>query len=173
MRLKRYSVPALILALAFWIPAVHADKGGKAKGNKGDKVQQKVELKDRGRDKETIKLEEKEGRAGEIQIKHRGLDRNHDGVITRSEWPGSDRSFQNQDLNADGILTGNELRPGAQDRKDSEERNGNRGGRFADLDRNHDGVIGLNEWRATRRDFERFDLNRDRVITHDEFFGWR
>jgi hypothetical protein len=45
-------------------------------------------------------------------MKHRGLDRNGDGVITRREWRGNDRSFENMDRNHDGILSGWELTPG-------------------------------------------------------------
>jgi hypothetical protein len=32
-------------------------------------------------------------------------DRNHDGIITRSEWPGNDVSFRNHDRNRDGVIS--------------------------------------------------------------------
>src|SRR3712207_249057 len=41
------------------------------------------------------------------------MDRNNDGVLTRTEWRGNDRSFRNHDWNNDGVLSGDELRPGA------------------------------------------------------------
>ena len=41
------------------------------------------------------------------------LDVNKDGVITRREWNGSDRSFEVHDWNQDGILSGEEVRQGA------------------------------------------------------------
>src|SRR5689334_10760404 len=47
------------------------------------------------------------------QMRFQGMDVNRDGVITRDEWRGSDRAFQNQDWNGDGRLSGNEVRVGA------------------------------------------------------------
>jgi hypothetical protein len=41
------------------------------------------------------------------------MDANHDGVITRSEWRGSDDDFRAYDLNGDGTLSWHELSPGA------------------------------------------------------------
>ena len=51
------------------------------------------------------------------QMRHRGMDVNGDGVITRSEWRGNDRSFEQHDRNDDGVLSGDEVRPGAQKMK--------------------------------------------------------
>ena len=45
--------------------------------------------------------------------RYASMDRNHDGVITRDEWHGSDQSFRVHDWNGDGVLSGEELRPGA------------------------------------------------------------
>jgi peptidoglycan hydrolase-like protein with peptidoglycan-binding domain len=47
------------------------------------------------------------------QMKFHGMDANNDGVITRQEYPGDDRSFANHDWNGDGVLSGEEVRPGA------------------------------------------------------------
>ena len=41
-----------------------------------------------------------------------GMDRNNDGRITRDEWNGSDQSFKVHDWNGDGVLSGDEVRPG-------------------------------------------------------------
>ena len=41
-----------------------------------------------------------------------GMDRNNDGRITRQEWNGSDQSFKVHDWNGDGVLSGDEVRPG-------------------------------------------------------------
>ena len=57
------------------------------------------------------KQNEQTRRASE-QIRFYGLDRNSDGVITRAEWSGNDQSFREHDTNGDGILSGNEVRPG-------------------------------------------------------------
>jgi Ca2+-binding EF-hand superfamily protein len=40
----------------------------------------------------------------------RGMDRNADGMITRSEWRGNDTSFRQHDRNNDGVLSGSEMR---------------------------------------------------------------
>ncbi len=42
------------------------------------------------------------------------MDTNRDGVITRDEWRGNDRSFADHDCNGDGVLSGPEVKPGAQ-----------------------------------------------------------
>ena len=47
------------------------------------------------------------------QMRFQGLDRNNDGRITRNEWRGNDQSFSNEDWNGDGVLSGDEVRPGA------------------------------------------------------------
>lgn len=57
--------------------------------------------------------EDRDTRDSRQKMKHRGMDKNRDGVITRSEWRGNDNSFRKQDRNNDGVLSGDELRPGA------------------------------------------------------------
>ena len=49
-----------------------------------------------------------------MPMRFEGMDTNRDGVISRSEWRGSDRSFANNDWNGDGQLSGAEVRAGAQ-----------------------------------------------------------
>src|SRR5712691_1398211 len=53
------------------------------------------------------------GQGRNAQIRFQGMDRNHDGVITRDEWRGSAQSFKVHDWNGDGKLSGNEVRVGA------------------------------------------------------------
>lgn len=54
------------------------------------------------------------GTSGRLSaMRFRGMDRNRDGVIERSEWRGSETSFEQHDWNHDGRLSGDELRPGA------------------------------------------------------------
>ena len=43
-------------------------------------------------------------------MRFREMDTNHDGVITRSEWRGSDASFRAHDWNGDNVLSGDEVR---------------------------------------------------------------
>src|SRR5438477_8532308 len=46
------------------------------------------------------------GRGGNGAIRFQDMDRNHDGIITRDEWRGSDQSFRMHDWNGDGVLSG-------------------------------------------------------------------
>ena len=39
----------------------------------------------------------------------KGIDKNGDGNVTRSEWPGSDESFKARDRNNDGVISTEEL----------------------------------------------------------------
>jgi len=108
-------------------------------------------------------------------IRFQEMDRNHDRVITRAEWQGSDQSFRQRDWNGDGILSGNEVR------LDPGERAGVRDSyardygfdwsprEFGALDRNHDGRIALKEWRVDRALFRRADRNRDNFVSRVEF----
>jgi Ca2+-binding EF-hand superfamily protein len=111
------------------------------------------------------------------------MDRNHDGVITRDEWRGSDQSFRVHDWNGDGKLSGNEVRIGAS-RDDRAFGTGNfdyyereyvfddwtdRG--FRALDYNRDNRITRDEWHFDREGFTRADHNGDGVISRAEFFN--
>ncbi|OFW39503.1 MAG: hypothetical protein A3J28_14450 [Acidobacteria bacterium RIFCSPLOWO2_12_FULL_60_22] len=104
------------------------------------------------------------------QMRFQGLDRNRDGIITRNEWRGNDQSFANEDWNGDGILSGDEVRPGAR-RPDDLRSSERSAARFRNLDRNNDGVIARNEWDDDRQAFNGLDANRDGVLSRDEFFA--
>ena len=43
------------------------------------------------------------------RMRFQGMDADGDGVITRTEWRGNLQSFRQQDLNDDGVLSGNEV----------------------------------------------------------------
>ena len=112
------------------------------------------------------------------QNRFRGLDTNNDGVITRQEWRGNDRSFRNQDWNGDGVLSGDEVRTGA--RRQDWDQDWNRDGivdrqdtqiaqRFYGYDMNTDGRVAVNEWPGDQRLFTRLDTNRDRFLTIQEY----
>jgi YD repeat-containing protein len=114
------------------------------------------------------------------EIRFQGMDRNNDGIITRQEWNGSDRSFEVHDWNGDGQLSGPEVRVGARRTVTVEpdhvpgryERyvNWTKAG-FTALDHNRDNRIAANEWHFDVQTFRRVDANRDNNISLAEFLG--
>src|SRR4030095_16591792 len=105
------------------------------------------------------------------KMKYSGLDRNHDGEVTRTEWRGNDQSFQNHDWNGDGVLSGDEVRTGTY-RDENDDRNRNNDATFANLDYNRNNTISRNEWRGDLGSFDRRDCNQDSLLTRDEFFSF-
>jgi len=112
----------------------------------------------------------------------RAMDRDGDGVVTRAEWQGSDRSFDVHDWNRDGVLSGDELRPGARRREpwpdDPDEATVGTSDlsdwtpeRFADLDHNRDGRLSRDEWHFDPELFRRVDRNHDGSVSRGEFLG--
>jgi Ca2+-binding EF-hand superfamily protein len=91
------------------------------------------------------------------------MDRNNDGVISRSEWR-SDlvlHTFERTDRNRNGVVTRDEFaNPLPGDYRDQ---------RFAEWDRNNDGVIVRSEWRTDPFSFNRADRNNDDRVDRDEF----
>jgi len=115
------------------------------------------------------------------QMRFEAMDTNRDGRITKEEWQGNLRSFQVHDWNGDGVLSGPEVRVGAQRNTNWEEadHNPNRFERnltwtaaaFTNLDHNRDGKIVSNEWHYDVETFRRVDANRDGSISRAEFLG--
>ena len=117
------------------------------------------------------------------EMRFASMDVNDDGVITRQEWRGNDRSFERNDWNGDGILSGDELRPGARraqprsasdpgepvDREyeftDWTERG------FKDLDHDDDAQITREEWHFDLETFRRADRDRNGRLSRHEFLG--
>jgi hypothetical protein len=109
------------------------------------------------------------------------MDRNGDGIITRSEWQGSDRSFEVHDWNGNNRLEGDEVRIGARRTARWEETDHapNRAERyiswtpagFNNLDHNRDRKISQNEWHYDQETFRRVDRNRDGALDEAEFAG--
>ena len=117
----------------------------------------------------------------QTRMRFEGMDINHDGTISRTEWRGSERAFQNQDWNGDGQLSGDEVRPGARRNANMETADHvpNRFERFNswtqtgfnNLDHNRDRKITENEWHFDRETFRRVDGNNDGALDEREFLG--
>jgi len=89
-------------------------KRGRAKQAQGKaKKQGKASKKDKGKAKDPSRAEQ--GTAGGVgpQMRYRAMDANSDGIIQRDEWRGAVEAFAQRDWNGDGVLSGDEVRPGA------------------------------------------------------------
>jgi Ca2+-binding EF-hand superfamily protein len=102
----------------------------------------------------------------------RSMDRNNDGIVTRAEWRGSDRSFDVHDWNNDGVLSGAELDPrSARSGRTVDDEEFDRDEQFDFLDVNNNGRIEPREWRGSVTAFDRLDVNNDNRLSHAEFSG--
>ena len=113
-------------------------------------------------------------------IRFQAMDADGNGVITRQEWRGNDRSFRNHDWNGDGRLSGDEVRVGARRQNRWDDRDIETSLDFEDdwtderfkvLDHNNDGRLSRAEWHASGEVFARVDRNRDNVLSLAEFRG--
>jgi hypothetical protein len=106
------------------------------------------------------------------QRRFRGMDRNNDGVISRSEWRGSRQSFDVHDWNNDGVLDGAEINEAiARQGRTVEDENFDRVDRFENLDVNNNNRIEAREWHGTVGAWNRLDVNNDNVLSRAEFTG--
>lgn len=147
MRPQAFCAAVLVFALSMAAPTV-------ARAQDDDSWRQR---QDRGsRDRETMLF--------------RDMDTDHDGVITRSEWRGSDASFRAHDWNGDNVLSGEELQPGASRRTNNGVNDWTRA-EFSRLDVNGDGRVTEDEWRYDLNSFRRADRNGDDVLSRTEFLN--
>ena len=164
-----------LLAFALAVPGAMADKGGKGKGKDKTKHSEKHRDKDRDwdRDRDGRDWDDDDHRDGNMRFQ--GMDRNGDGRISRREWRGNDVSFNNHDWNRDGILSGDEVRPGGRDR--DWDWNDDRDDRWEDqfdrLDRNDDRYLSEAEWPGDLSLFDRIDLDADGLLSLREIGRWR
>jgi hypothetical protein len=121
------------------------------------------------------------GQSRQPQIRFSGMDQNGDRMIQREEWQGSTRAFSNQDWNGDGVLSGQEVRVGAQrdtnwETADHEPARAERNlswtaAAFTNLDHNRDSRLTAAEWHYDLETFNRVDRNRNKSISRAEFLG--
>lgn len=115
----------------------------------------------------------------------RDLDRNNDGILSRSEWRGQGTNFRDADRNGDGVISRDEYGSvygdnGAYDGNYASG-NGNYGTdrnpvsandppsrRFGGYDRNRDGVITIDEYRDSAA-LRMLDRNGDGVVSAQEY----
>lgn len=97
-------------------------------------------------------------------VRFEDLDRDSDGYLQRNEWRGSRESFDLADRNRDGVVALREYR-GVVVESDG------RAVRFEDLDRDNDGSLERNEWRASRQSFDLADGNDDGRVTLREYLS--
>jgi Ca2+-binding EF-hand superfamily protein len=99
---------------------------------------------------------------GGVEDRFSAKDRNHDGVLSRSEWRDETVVFNRADPNNDGVVTLREYRvlPAVEPRE----------ARFNQLDRDRDGVLERGEWpRDENVAHDRADRNRDGMVSFQEF----
>jgi Ca2+-binding EF-hand superfamily protein len=102
-------------------------------------------------------------------MRFRRMDANNDGRVTREEWRGNARSFQNYDWNNDGMLSGDEVSVNGERRGNARNDEVENDDRFDYLDVNGNGFIDRNEWDGGRYVFDRLDANRDSKLTRAEW----
>lgn len=93
------------------------------------------------------------------------FDRNRDGRISRTEFPGDAYQFNLADRNRDGVITRTEAQRVASDPNLLESE-------YRRLDTNRDGMISRSEWRGDLATFTRLDRNRDGVLSQADRSGY-
>jgi hypothetical protein len=103
-----------------------------------------------------------------------GEDRDGDGVISRREWRGNNRSFASFDRDGDGYIRADETPAGMRRGNRRNERGygtsqRNRAAEPVDkLDRNNSGVVEGYEWPYNSAVFHRLDRDGNSVLSRDE-----
>ena len=110
------------------------------------------------------------------RIRFQNMDRNGNGIVERDEWNGSRGSFEVHDWNRDGVLSGDEVQPGARRAARAAEEDFDptmtatwNEDTFRQIDRNRDSRITSSEWFYNAEYFRRADRNRDGSLTMAEF----
>jgi Ca2+-binding EF-hand superfamily protein len=151
MKLPKIIIPAAIL-LTLAAPAVHAQKSAKKKPAGAQTQTQKPQAA------------QEAPRQASATDTFTAMDADHDGKITRAEWKGNAIGFAMLDRNADGVLSGDELKPSGQAPAQDATAD-----TFAKLDRNHDGRLSRAEWQGAAKDFDLRDRDHDGAVSQEEY----
>ncbi len=119
-----------------------------------------------------------------VPVRFQEMDRNHDGIVQRTDWTGTPASFRTHDWNRDGMLSGDELRigrgrgnqakrqPGDFDSADREyDYDDWTAEGFTGLDRNRDNRVTRNEWYFASDSFQLADHDRNGWLSRAEFLS--
>jgi Ca2+-binding EF-hand superfamily protein len=117
--------------------------------------------------------------AQRANMRFAAMDKNGDGRITRDEWQGTRQSFLVHDWNNNGVLEGEEVRPGGRRAMTADpdfpegrvELRDWTPARFTRLDINKDGRVVRAEWPYDMESFRRADRNRDNILSRSEFLA--
>lgn len=107
------------------------------------------------------KEKQKHSKSTEREGRLHDADRNNDGMISRSEWKGSNKKFDRLDRNGDDMLTATEIKLG-------KDKTRNQNMRFRGMDRNGDGMISRSEFSGNDQAFRNHDWNGDGVLSGRE-----
>jgi Ca2+-binding EF-hand superfamily protein len=108
--------------------------------------------------------------AGTMERRFALLDRNHNGVVNRGEWRGETLSFDAVDRNGDDRITLDEYVNQPADGYNYGSGMDRMEARFAQMDRNRDGVVSRSEW-GDSSSFRTIDRNNDGVVTLREYLN--
>ena len=151
LRISKIVIPAAVL-LTLAAPAVHAQKSAKKKPAGSQTQTQKPQAA------------QETPRQASATDTFAAMDADHDGKITRAEWKGNAIGFAMLDRNADGVLSGDELKPAG--RAPAQDATADA---FAKLDRNHDGRLSRAEWQGAAQGFDLRDRDHDGAVTQAEY----
>lgn len=150
--MRRLVLTAGILMLAVAVPAV-------AQQVQGQPLRQRAQ----------------QARARQTGAMFQRLDKNHDGAVSKDEWPRAAQAFARLDTNSDGVLSQDESRRAATPRQFMRQQRLNRQiqRRVRRMDVNHDRAIAREEWRGMADVFDRIDADKDGKLTAAEIRQFR